>query len=141
MIPLKMNRMTQEEIANAMIILNEDNLLSLGFKSVGKTCDKYEGIGYQYKDFRNIMIVDFMGIRNLELYFYGCDFITPEMLCDEGITDTWKHYNIYDTINEHRPIDIHSNEELVSICEKWASAIKTAGIKKAEQLKEYYKSL
>ncbi len=49
-----MNRMTQEEIANAMIILNEDNLLSLGFKCIGETCDKYEGIGYQYKNFKNI---------------------------------------------------------------------------------------
>lgn len=133
--------MTKKEITTAKEILKEENLLSLGFKNIGKTCDKFEGTGYQYKDFRNIRIVNFMGIRNLELYFYGCDFITLEMLCDEGITDTYKQYSIYDTINEHRSIDIHSNEELVSICEKWASAIKAAGIKKAEQLKKYYKNL
>ena len=133
--------MTKKEITTAKEILKEENLLSLGFKNIGKTSDKFEGTGYQYKDFRNIRIVNFMGIRNLELYFYGCDFITPEMLCNEGINDVYEQYSIYDTINENRTIDIHSNEELVSICEKWASAIKVAGIKKAEQLKEYYKNL
>lgn len=133
--------MSEKEITTAKEILKEQNLLSLGFKNIGKTSDKFEGTSYQYKDFRNIRIINFMGIRNLELYFYGCDFITHKMLCDEGITDAYKQYSIYDTINEHRPIDIHSNEELVSICEKWASAIKAAGIKKAEQLKEYYKNL
>ena len=133
--------MTEKEITTAKEILKEENLLSLGFKNIGKTSDKFEGTGYQYKDFRNIRIVNFMGIRNLELYFYGCDFITPEMLCNEGINDVYEQYSIYDTINENRTIDIHSNEELVSICEKWASAIKVAGIKKAEQLKEYYKNL
>jgi len=133
--------MTEKEITIAKEILKEENLLSLGFKNIGKTYDKFGGTGYQYKDFKNIRISNFMGIRNLELYFYGCDFITQEMLCDEGITDTCKQYSIYDTINEHRPINIHSNEELVSICEKWASAIKAAGIKKAEQFKKYYKNL
>ena len=133
--------MTEKEITTAKEILKEENLLSLGFKNIGKTSDKFEGTGYQYKDFRNIRIVNFMGIRNLELYFYGCDFITPEMLCNEGINDVYEQYSIYDTINENCTIDIHSNEELVSICEKWASAIKVAGIKKAEQLKEYYKNL
>lgn len=133
--------MTKKEITTAKEILKEENLLSLGFKNIGKTSDKFEGTGYQYKDFKNIRIVNFMGIRNLELYFYGCDFITPEILCEEGITDTYKQYSIYDTVNEHSSIDIHSNKELVSICEKWASAIKVAGIKKAEQLKEYYKNL
>lgn len=133
--------MTKKEITTAKEILKEENLLSLGFKNIGKTSDKFEGTGYQYKDFRNIRIVNFMGIRNLELYFYGCDFITPEMLCGEGITDVYEKYSIYDTINENCPINIHSNEELVSICEKWASAIKAAGIKKVEQLKKYYKNL
>lgn len=132
--------MTKKEITTAKEILKEENLLSLGFKNIGKTCDKFEGTGYQYKDFRNIRIVNFIGIRNLEIYLYGCDFITYEMLCDEGI-DAYKKYCIYDTINKNSIIDIHSNEELVSICEKWASAIKVAGIKKVEQLKEYYKNL
>lgn len=138
-----MKTMTKKEIANALAILKEENLLSLGFKNIGKTSDKFEGIGYQYKDFENIRIVDFMGIRNLELHFYVCDFMTSEMLCDEGLTDVYKQYTIYDTVNKYEgfKIDIHSNEELVSICEKWASAIKAAGIKKAEQLKEYYKNL
>ena len=64
-----MKTMTNEEIANALAILKEENLLSLGFKNIGKTSDKFEGIGYQYKDFENIRIIDFMGIRKLELYF------------------------------------------------------------------------
>lgn len=131
--------MTKEEITTAKEILKEENLLSLGFKNIGKTCDKFEGTGYRYKDFKNIRIVNFMGIRNLELV--SSNFITQEILRDEGITDTCKQYCIYDTVNEHRSIDIHSNQELVSICEKWASAIKAAGIKKAERLKEYYKNL
>lgn len=132
--------MTKKEITTAKEILKEENLLSLGFKNIGKTSDKFEGTGYQYKDFRNIRIINFMGIRNLEIYLYGLDFITVEMLHDEGI-DAYKKYCIYDTLNENRTVDIHSNEELVSICEKLVSAIKVAGIKKAEQLKEYYKNL
>ena len=132
--------MTEKEITTAKEILKEENLLSLGFKNIGKTCDKLDGIGYQYKNFKNIRIVNFMGIRNLEIYLYGHDFITDEMLHDEGI-DSYQQYCIYDTLNKNRTVNIHSNEELVSICEKLASAIKAAGIKKAEQLKEYYKNL
>lgn len=132
--------MTKKEITIAKEILKEENLLSLGFKNIGKTRDKFGGIGYQYKDFKNIRIDNFMSIRSLELYFYACDFITPQILHNEGI-DVYKKYCIYDTVNKHCHIDIHSNEELVSICEKWASAIKAAGTKKAEQLKEHYKNL
>lgn len=138
-----MKTMTNEEIANANAILNEQNLLSLGFKNIGKTCDKYEGEGYQYKDFRNIRIINFMGIRILELYFEVCPFVSKEDLIAEGINDVYKQYKIYDTVNEYEgfKIDIHSNEELVAICEKWAAAIKSAGIKKAKQREEYYKNL
>ena len=84
-----------------------------------------------------------MGIRNLELYFEPCPFVSPEDLKVEGVNDIYKKYKIYDTVNEYEgfKIDIHSNEELVAICEKWAVAIKSAGIKKAKQCEEYYKNL
>ena len=138
-----MNRMTQEEIANAMTILNEDNLLSLGFKNIGKTSDKYEGIGYQYKNFKNIILINFMGIRKLELQFGPCCIISRDDLISAGIDDAYKSYTIYDTVNQHEgfTIDIHSNEELVTVCEKWANAIKNVGIAKAELIKESYKNL
>ena len=137
-----MKTMTKKEIANALSILKEENLLSLGFKNIGETCDRY-GDTYQYKDFKNIRIIDFMGIRNLELYFVPCPFVSPEDLIAEGINDVYEQYTIYDTVNEYEgfKIDIHSNEELVAICEKWAAAIKSAGIKKAKQREEYYKNL
>ena len=138
-----MKTMTNKEIANALAILNEENLLSLGFKNIGRTCDRYEGTGYKYKDFGNIRIINFMGIRNLELYFDPCPFVSPEDLKVEGVNDIYKKYKIYDTVNKYEgfKIDIHSNEELVAICEKWAVAIKSAGIKKAKQCEEYYKNL
>lgn len=138
-----MKTMTNKEIANALAILNEENLLSLGFKNIGITCDRYEGTGYKYKNFENIRIINFMGIRNLELYFEPCPFVSPEDLKSEGINDIYKQYTIYDTANEYEgfKIDIHSNEELVAICKKWAVAIKSAGIKKAKQCEEYYKNL
>lgn len=138
-----MKKMTNKEIANALAILNDENLLSLGFKNIGKTCDRYGGICYKYKNFENIRIIDFMGIRNLELYFEVCPFVSPEDLIAEGVNDVYKQYKIYDTVNEYEgfKIDIHSNEELVAICEKWAAAIKSAGIKKAKQREEYYKNL
>ena len=138
-----MKTMTNEEIANANAILNEQNLLSLGFKNIGETCDKYEGDGYQYKDFRNIRIINFMGIRKLELFFEVCPFVSREDLVSEGIEDAYKSYKIYDTINQYEgfKIDVHSNEELVAICEKWAAAIKSSGIKKAKQCEEYYRNL
>ena len=133
--------MTQKEITIAKAILSEENLTLLGFKNIGKTCDVYEGEGYQYKGFENIRIINFMGIRNLELYFSPSEIINRESLIVEGLDDVYKQYKIYDIVNEHPKIDIHSNEELIAICEKWASAIKAAGIKNAEQLKEYYKNL
>ena len=138
-----MKTMTNKEIANANAILNDKNLLSLGFKNIGETCDRYYGDTYQYKDFKNIRIIDFMGIRNLELYFEPCPFVSPEDLIAEGINDVYKQYTIYDTVNKYEgfKIDIHSNEELVAICEKWAAAIKSAGIKKAKQREECYKNL
>lgn len=138
-----MKTMTNEEIANALAILNEENLLSLGFKNIGITCDRHEGIGYKYKNFDNIIIIDFMGIRNLELYFEGCPFVSRKDLIAEGLNDVYKQYKIYDTINKYEgfKIDIHTNEELVAICEKWAAAIKSAGIKKAKQREEYYRNL
>ena len=138
-----MKTMTNKEIANANAILNDKNLLSLGFKNIGETCDRYYGDAYQYKDFKNIRIIDFMGIRNLKLYFEPCPFVSPEDLIAEGINDVYEQYTIYDTVNKYEgfKIDIHSNEELVAICEKWAAAIKSAGIKKAKQREEYYRNL
>ena len=138
-----MNKMTQEEIANAMTILNEDNLLSLGFKRIGETCNKYEGIGYQYKNFKNIILIDFMSIRKLELQFSPCCIVSRDDLVLAGIDDAYKSYKIYDTVNQYEgfKIDIHSNEELITVCEKWSNAIKNVGIKKAKCIEEYYKSL
>ena len=133
--------MTQEEITTAKAILSEENLTSLGFENIGKTCDVYEGEGYQYKGFVNIRIINFMGIRTLELYFVPCQIIDKKSLIAEGLNDTYKQYKIYDIVNEHPKIDIHSNEELIAICEKWAQAIKNAGIKEAKRIEEYYKSL
>ena len=138
-----MKTMTNEEITNALAILNEDNLLSLGFKCIGKTCDKFEGIGYQYKNFKNIILINFMGIRKLELQFGPCCIISRDDLISAGIDDAYKSYTIYDTINQHEgfTIDIHSNEELIAVCEKWSNAIKNVGMAEAERIKEYYKNL
>lgn len=133
--------MTQEEITIAKAILSKENLTSLGFENIGKTRDVYGGDDYQYSGFKNIRIINFMGIRTLELYFNPCEIIDRKSLIEEGLNDAYKHYKIYDIVNEHPKIDIHSNEELITICEKWAQAIKAAGTKKAEQLKEYYKNL
>ena len=133
--------MTQEEITIAKAILSKENLASLGFESIGKTHDVYGGDDYQYKGFKNIRIINFMGIRNLELYFSPCQIINRESLIAEGLDDAYKQYKIYDIVNEHPKIDIHSNEELIAICEKWAQAIKNAAIKEAKHIEEYYKSL
>ena len=135
--------MTEEQIATAKAILSEENLKSLGFKNIGETADRYFGVGYQYKDFHNIRIINFMGIRNLELYFYGNDFLSSKLLQEEGLTDTYKQYIIYDMTNEdtRNKIDIHSNDDLMAIVEKWANAIKKAGVKKAKRLETYYNNL
>ena len=130
--------MTQEEITIAKAILNEENLTLLGFKNIG---DVYGGEDYQYKDFKNIRIINFMGIRNLELYFSPSQIINRKSLTAEGLDDAYKQYKIYDIVNERPKIDIHSNEELIAICKKWAQAIKNAGIKEAKRIEEYYKSL
>lgn len=132
--------MTEEQIATAKAILSEENLKSLGFKNIGETADRYFGVGYQYKDFHNIRIVSFMGIRTLELYFYGNDFLSRKLLQEENLTDTYKTYCIYDTVNRDDAVH-HSNEELVAICEKWADAIKKAGVKEAKRLETYYNNL
>ena len=133
--------MTQEEITIAKAILSKENLTSLGFENIGNTHDVYAGDDYQYKGCKNIRIINFMGIRNLELYFNPCEIINRKSLTEEGLNDAYKQYKIYDIVNEHPKIDIHSNEELIAICDKWAQAIKNAGIKEAKHIEEYYKSL
>ena len=133
--------MTQKEITIAKAILSKENLSLLGFENIGRTCDVYGGECFRYKGFDNIRIIDFMGIRTLELYFVPCQIIDEKSLIAEGLLDIGKQYTIYDIINKHSKIDIHSNEELIAICEKWAQAIKNAGIKKAKCIEEYYKSL
>ena len=136
-------KMTKKQIAIAEAILNEDNLKSLGFKNVGKTADRYFGTGYQYKDFRLIRILDFMSIKTLELDFPVCSFVSSEDLEEEGLTDVHKQYKIYDMTNEDTrdEIDIHSNDDLMAIVEKWADAIKKAGAKKTKRLETYYNNL
>lgn len=136
-------KMSKKQIAIAEAILNEDNLKSLGFKNVGKTADRYFGTGYQYKDFRLIRILSFMGIRTLELDFPACSFVGSQDLKEEGLTDVHKQYKIYDMTNEDTrdKIDIHSNDDLMAIVEKWANAIKKAGVKKAKELEAYYNNL
>lgn len=133
--------MTEEQIATAQAILSEENLMKLGFVNIGKTADRYYGEGYQYKCFGNIRILDFMGIRTLELQFGVCDFVNRQTLKEYGVTDVHHQYKIYDTVNESPRIEIHSNEELVSICERWAKAIKAAGLRKAKETEEYYAEL
>ena len=136
-------RMTNEQIAIAKAILNEDNLKSLGFIKCEDEYDKYGGDTYQYKNFPNIKIVTFMGIKTLEFKLFVCDFIETDMLRKLGINDTLTQYCIYDRTNrdESVRIDIHSNEELISICKRWAEGIKKVGALKAKKLIKYYNSL
>ena len=136
-------KMTEEQIATAKAILNEDNLKSLGFIKCEDEYDKYGGDTYQYKNFPNIKIITFMGIKTLEFKLFVCDFLETDMLREFGVNDIHKQYCIYDRTNRDEAvrIDIHSNEELVAICKKWADAIKKAGVKKAEKLMKHYNRL
>ena len=133
-------RMTDEQIAVANAILDEKNLISLGFKKIEGKHDEYGGDCYQYKGFSGIKIRTFMGIKTLELEnYYTAPLVKSEDVHKEGIKYINNQYWIYDVDNGN--IDIHSNEELISICKEWAKAIKAAVIKKVTELLEYYKNI